>query len=63
MNDLGWGRAGGNGGNSGNKGAGGGRRSGGGSVRTAHEDGACVGDGRGVEGARKASGGCSRRTR
>ena len=50
MNDLGWGRS---GGNSGNKGPGGGQGSGG-SVCTTHEDGPHVGSG---SGARKASGG------
>ena len=50
MNDLGWGRS---GGNSGNKGSGGGQGSGG-SVCTAHEEGLHVGNG---SDARKASGG------
>ena len=59
MNDLGWGRAGGNGGNggtSGNKGSGG-------SLCTAYEDGVCIENGRGLEGARKASGGFLRGAR
>ena len=59
MNDLGWGRS---GGNSGNKGSGGGQGSGG-SVCGAHEDSVYGGDGSGLEGARKAFGGRMRGAR
>ncbi|WP_159403653.1 hypothetical protein [Streptomyces sp. NRRL S-646] len=59
MTDLGWGRP---GGKSGNNGSGGGQGSGG-SVRTVHEYGVSVGNGSGLEGARKASGGCVRGAR
>jgi hypothetical protein len=58
--DLGWGRAGGNGGN---KGSGGGQGSGGGSVCMAHEDGVHAGNGSGTESFREASGGGNRGTR
>ena len=59
MNDLGWGRSGGNGGN---KGSGGGQGSGG-SVCAAHGDGLYAGDCGGPEGARQTSGGCIRGAR
>ncbi|GAA3815108.1 hypothetical protein GCM10022403_055890 [Streptomyces coacervatus] len=60
MNDLGWGRPGGSGGN---KGSGGGQGPGGGSVRMAYEDGAYVGNGSGAEYSRKPSGGGNRGVR